>query len=373
MKRLNNKGSIVLVATMILYFIILIGVSFTLANLNELSFTKRFYHGKAAFWLAEAGLNMYIANPFLLDDKSTKEFNYGDGTIILTKDTSQPNYQYIYSTGTYGSQQRKLQITYPAAVPEAFKSVFATNGNVSIDGTKTSAVVYGQSNVAGEITGTSKYASVSFEALLENADSATSTLNYPKNTPDDFKNFNEINNNLISQYKEQEVLHIKDTDTVTLTPEQVKGKKIIYVEGYNERTGNVVINTNSLVSSNQNVTIIASGNVTFNQNGNQAPNSQLNIIAWGGYQESVSAASSHRGLIYTHGIATFDNIKESSTTSGGVIAEGGIVLGDIWSTKIFNYADMTKNGFYPPGFEMLSGGSLSNVDLKPSAWKEIRS
>ena len=81
--------------------------------------------------------------------------------------------------------------------------------------------------------------------------------------------------------------------------------------------------------------------------------------------------SSHNGAIYTHGIAQFDNIYDTTVTNGSVIANGGIAIGEIWSTKTFNYADTTINEIVPAGFEELLGGGASGYVSKPSAWKAI--
>jgi hypothetical protein len=134
----------------------------------------------------------------------------------------------------------------------------------------------------------------------------------------------------------------------------------------------VTINTSGLVGANQDLTVITTGSVTFNQNGAQAAGSQLNIIAWGGYNETVSAPSTYNGVIYTHGVADFDRITADSVTNGSVIADGGIVLGEIWSTKIFNYADQTNGGITPPpGFAGLKGATTMNIATQPTLWKEI--
>ena len=119
------------------------------------------------------------------------------------------------------------------------------------------------------------------------------------------------------------------------------------------------------------MTIISTGTVVHNQTGFAAPDSQLNIISWAGYLETASLPSSHNGVIYTHGIAQFDNIYDTTVTNGSVIANGGITIGEIWSTKTFNYADTTIDGIVPAGFEGLRGGGASGYVAKPSAWKAI--
>ena len=366
MNKLNNKGSILLIATIVLYLVIVLGVNFSMVNINELNYSRQYYHSATAFWLAEAGINMYIANPGLLDNEPSLEIEYGNGKIILTRDDSQPSFRYINAIGINGVAKRKIQIAYPAYVPDAYKNSMSTNGNIEINGSKTMAFVNGNTRVSGSITGTSQNANVIIDDAKQGVDQHLTSLTYSNTSDDNAKNvFINNNKSLIASYPPDEVLIINNADSYTLSPDAVKGKKIVYLEG------NGIINTSGLVQSNQNLTIITSGSVTFNQDGNQPPNSQLNIIAWDGYNETASASSTYRGLIYTHGKATFDNIKADSVTNGGVIADGGIILGDIWSTKIFNYADMTSNGFYPAGFENLSGGSTMGVASKPISWREL--
>lgn len=350
-----------------MYIIILLSTGFALVCSSEINDTRRYYHSTAAFWLAEAGANMYMKDPTMLDNTPSRQITYGNGTIYLSKDDSRPAFRSIYSTGTYGGTQRKIRITYLAGVPEVYKNVLSTSGNVSINGDRTTAVFNGQALVSGEVNGSSENADVFFENIAKSPDNSFTSLNFNNSQNFDDRSLENFTNNMgqmVSGYPPDQVLHVQDNN-YTLSADSVDGKQIVYVDG------NVTINSNLLVKSGQNVTIIASGTVTFNQSGDQAPNSQLNIIAWGGYNETVSAPSTYRGLIYTHGVATFDNIKYPSVTNGGVIADGGVVLGEIWSTKIFNYADMTTNDLYPPGFEQLTGASTSTVAVKPIAWKEI--
>ena len=76
------------------------------------------------------------------------------------------------------------------------------------------------------------------------------------------------------------------------------------------------------------------------------------------------------GSIYTHGIAHFDGIYDTTVTNG-VIANEGIAIGEIWSTKTFNYADTTIDEIVPAGFEGLLGGGGFRVCGRPDAWKAI--
>jgi hypothetical protein len=354
----NNRGSILLIAILVLYMMVALAVSFTGANLSEISNTRRYYHSAAAFWLAEAGINMYMHDPTILNDNGTKHVLYGDGEILISKDDSKSMLRLVTATGTYGGLKRSIQISYPSMVPQAYQNVISTRGDILVNGSKTSAIINGQARISGTIGGTSANADVYFENFSEREPRSLTGL--------DAKDFIRSTRELVAGYPSEQVLYLKGNGTVILAPGDVVGKTIVYVEG-----AGVVINSNALVQPGQTLTVISTGNVTFNQNGFQPANSNLNIIGWEGYTESVAAASRHRGLIYTHGRAIFDNIKDSSTTTGGVIAEGGVVLGNIWSTKTFNYADMARGGICPPGFEALRGKGRLQVASKPISWKEV--
>ena len=46
-------------------------------------------------------------------------------------------------------------------------------------------------------------------------------------------------------------------------------------------------------------------------------------------------------------------------------------MGEIWSTKTFNYADTTTDEIVPAGFEGLVGGGASGYVAEPDTWKAI--
>jgi hypothetical protein len=357
--------------------LITISMGFVLLNTGEMSNARRHYHSTAAFWLAEAGINMYIKNPDMLKDINFKTISYGNGTIYLSLDDSKPMFRYITATGSVGGVQRKIQIGYVANVPEVYRNTLSTKGDITITGKKVSMVINDKTRVSGRVINNSKYGNALFQDVQSNQDPSLTSLTSSKTNSNEesneFQNFVQNNQNIITSYPSDEILYVKSDGTYTIPNDgSLAGKKIIYIEGREGGGGNVVIDSNNVVGKNQNLTIISTGNVTFNQNGLQAPNSQLNIIAWGGYNETVSSESSYQGLIYTHGIAAFDKINASSVNNGGIIADGGFEFGEIWSTKIFNYADLTKNSSYPPGFEKFIGSSVSGVDKYPSSWKEVQ-
>lgn len=375
MKRLNNKGSILVVALVVLYILASQSVSFSLLDAGEMNESRRYCNSVSAFWLAEAGINMYMQNTKLLDE-GPQTINFGGGTIYLTRDDSKPMVRLINSVGTVQGTQKAIQISYTANVPEVYKNAISTKGDITVTGSKTSVLVNDKARLGGNFVAPQK-TSIFFEDKQEKVDPSLTSLSDPGIQPADepaaqFQEFAQSNRNLVATYPSDQVLYVKGEENYTINADtDLKGKRIIYVEGSDEKGGNVVIEGNNLIGANQNLTVIATGTVTFNQSGYQAPNSELNIISWGGYNETVSAPSMNRGIIYTHGIAKFDQIKENSTFSGSLIADGGIEFGEIWSAKVFNYADMTRTGIYPPGFEKLTGASLDqNASSKPTLWRE---
>jgi hypothetical protein len=375
MKRLNNKGSILVVVLVILYVLTTQSVSFSMFDTGEVNEVNRYTRSVSAFWLAEAGANIYMHDPAMLDETGSQTIFFGGGSIDLSKDDSRPLVRLINSLGTFHGVRKKVQIAYQANVPEVYKNAISTKGDVAVSGKKTSVMINDKTRVSGKVTMNRK-SDVFLEDVQEGVDQSLTSLANPQAQPAEdsngFKEFVQANNNLLSQYPPDQVLHLKGDDAYTIDANTaLTGKKIIFIEG-NEHNGNVVIQSNGVVAENQNLTIISTGTVTFNQSGFQAPNSQLNIIAWSGYNETVSAPSVNRGVIYTHGIAKFDQIRDTSTTNGAIIADGGVDFGEIWSTKVFNNADMTKSGSYPPGFENLQGISLSTkAALNPNLWREV--
>lgn len=355
--------------------LITISVGFVLFTFSEMNSSQRYYHSSAAFWLAEAGINMFMRNPDMLDTTYSQTIPYGDGSIYLIRDDSVPMIRYINSTGIVGGVRRTVRIGYTANVPQAYKNAMSSQGNVTITGQNASFIINDQASLSGQVVNHSKLGFHLFEDLKTNQDLALTSLAYPSvdsnQDPNGLENFVQNNKSLMSTYNSNTVLYV-NSDSYTLpTDGSLSGKEIIYVDSGAGAAVNVIIPSNNVVAQNQNLTIITPGTVTFHQSGSQAPNSQLNIIAWAGYNETVSAASSHRGIIYTHGTARFDQINASSVNNGSVIADGGITFGEVWSTKIFNYADMTKSGTYPPGFERLMGASVMNISAYPISWEDI--
>ncbi|MBF0504426.1 MAG: hypothetical protein HQL14_04910 [Candidatus Omnitrophica bacterium] len=316
-----------------------------------------------------------MKNPQMLDTTFSQTIPYADSNIYLSRDDSKPMVRYIISTAKVGGIQRTVRIGYTANVPQAYRNSLSSQGNINITGKSASFILNDQTCISGKVIDKSKLGIHLFENLKTNQDLSLTSLTYPNVDPSEdpygIENFIKNNKDLIAGYNSNVVLYVK-SDYYTLPIDgSLSGKKIIYVEGDAGAAVNVIIPSNNVVAQNQNLTIITPGIVTFHQSGLQAPSSQLNIIAWGGYNETVSAISRHQGIIYTHGTATFDQINASSVNNGSVIADGGIVIGEIWSTKIFNYSDITNNGSYPPGFERLTGASIMSISGYPISWEDI--
>jgi hypothetical protein len=189
--------------------------------------------------------------------------------------------------------------------------------------------------------------------------------------PDEFSDFVDFYRGLISNYSRDEVIYIKGNGSYTLTPDDsLKGKKIVFVDG-NEGEGNVTIQLNGTWDKGETLTVVSTGTVTFNQGGSIPSDSQLNIVAWSGYHETAILPSEFNGIIYTHGVAEFDNIFASSVTNGCVIAQGGLAFGEVWSPKTFKYANVFRDGALPPGFQGLASDGSNGYAATPLSWKEI--
>lgn len=360
---------------MVLFVLVTLSSSIALFNFSELNESRRYRDSTAAFWLAEAGINRYLANPAMLDEQGMKTILMPNGMIKLVKDDSHQKYRVVMSTGIVGGSERRVQIKYPA-LSSIFESTVSVKGNLSIEGRKSSLVINDKLRLSGQVINTSVYPLAFFEDKQEGVREPLVSINYPdadrNGIADEFSDFVAFNRALIARYPEDEVVYIKADGTYTITPDSsLEGKKIIYIEGSQEGEGNAVIQFAGALSKGQNLTIIATGTVTHNQAGVAQEDSRLNIIAWEDYMETAALPSIQNGVIYTHGTAYFDEIHDTSVTNGSVIANEGVVIREVWSTKIFNYADMRRKGIVPPGFEGLVGGGVSGYMPNPTSWREI--
>jgi len=375
MKISNNKGAVLITAYMVLFVLMTVSSSIALFNFSELRDSHRHRDSTLAFWLAEAGISQYIADPAMLEDQDVKVFTEENGTIHLSKNDSNPKYRIITSIGKVRGIKRKIQIKYPA-LSSIFERTVSTRGDMTIEGRKASLTVNDKLRLGGTVVNTSVYPLIFFEDKQEGVSESLVSITYPdanhNGIADEFDDFVTFYRNLISSYPQEEVIYIKGNKTYTIMPDSsLDGKKIIYIEGDEEGKGSAVIQMSSTLGKKQKLTIIATGTITHNLAGLADKDSQLNIIAWSDYFETSILPSVHNGVIYTHGTAYFDEVHETSVTNGSLIANDGIVVREVWSTKTFNYADMRTRGAVPPGFEGLAGGSVSGYTSRPNSWKEI--
>jgi len=364
-----------IIAYMVFYVLATLVAGVAINHFNELNHAKRYRNASAAFWVAEAGISRYLNDPSLLDAKVKTTFSLADGKVTLRKNDADPAKRIITSTGQVGGVKKSVQIAFAANPPEAYSNTLSVGGDLTVDGYKTAVNILDKARLGGRILDNAKFGSVLVEDKKEGFNPERLKLVYPdiddNGVSDEFNDFVEYNRSLIEGYARNEVVYIQGNGTFTIIPDHaLKDKKIVYVEG-EEGKGDVNIFFGSGLDPDQVLTVISTGDVTFHQSGLAASGSKLNIIAWSGYQETAVSPSVHNGLIFTHGVARFDSIRDKSVTNGTVIANGGITFGEVWSTKTFRYADMTSEGAVPPGFEGLRGRQSTGYVLEPSSWREI--
>lgn len=368
----DERGSLLVISMMVLYVIILLSAGFSLLTFGELSSGQRYRDAAAAFWLAEAGIARFVDDPTLLDHGS-RSFKASYGTIELSKKDYPSGKRVLTSTGVVRSLRRNIQVEFPAMPPVVFNNTMSTAGNFLINGTKAALTVNGRLRVGGEVIDKAKYSSVLIEDQQDNVPAPRSALIYPdannNGKPDEFNDFIRFNRNLVASYPVSDVVYVRSDDSYTVVlNDSLDNKRIVYIEG-KENQGNVVVQFFGSWKENQNLTIISTGTVTVNLAGRMQDSSQLNVVAWSGYNESAILPSVHNGVIYTHGKARFDQIMDYSVTKGQVIANGGIEVGEVWSRKTFNYRDTTAGGM-PPGFEGLVGARSAGFRDEPVNWVE---
>jgi len=376
MRKLNNKGSALIVAYVTLYALVTLSAGLVIFNFNDMNYARRYFRSAAAFWLAESGANMFMADTTLLDTENPRTIPLAEGTLRIRKDDKSSAKRKVTVTATVKGVSRKVQLTYPPKPPQVFRTTISVGGDVVIKGNKVSVIMNDRIRMSGKVVNEAKHSNVHFEDKQENFNSGVVTLKYPdlnsNGVPDEFDDFVIYNRDLLNRYQREEVLYIKGNGTYTLAPgSELKDKKIVFIEGDKEGKGNAVIQLNAGLVKDQELTVIATGNVTYNQGGWAAPNSKLNIISWSGYSESAILPGSHNGMVFTHGVASFTDIFETSVSSGGLVANGGLVFEEIWSTKTFNFADMTINDLVPLGFEGLLGGGSTGYTETPDSWRTM--
>ena len=363
------------IACLGLFVVLMLTAGFALSLVSELSSAQRFQNRTAAFWLAQAGINRFLENPDVFDNEDDQEISFSAGTVRLFRDDYDPDRRVISATGVVKGSKRTIQLVFGARHPEVFENALSTGGDLTIDGRRAVLALNDRIRLAGEVINKAYFASIFQEDTREGLNTGRVSVVYPDTNhngrPDEFADFVAYNRALLDQYSEEEVAYIQGNRTLVLTPaSDLQGKKIVYVEG-DEGSGDVVIQFGGVWEKDQDITVISTGNVTFNQGGIMGGDSRLNIIAWSGYKETAIFPSTHQGLILTKGKARFDDIHDTSVTNGCVIAEGGISVGEVWSTKTFNFKNFIRDGRLPPGFEGLIGSRASGYRDTPDLWKEI--
>lgn len=371
----NNKGSALIVAYFVMSVLVTLSAAFSLYTFNEVNNAKRFRDSTSAFWLAEAGISEYRATPSILENAEEYLLTYEKGTVLLEKDDSKKGKRIVTATAKVGGSERKIYTEFPAIAPDVFNNTVSTKGNILVNGEKSTLTVNSKVRVGGKVQDKSKHSTVMLEDKLEGVNSEAVSLTYPdvnqNGKPDEFRDFVEFNRKVLAKYPPEEVLYIKGSGNYTITPNKaLAGKKIVYVEA-DEGDGNVDIQFSGAWEDEQNLTIISTGKVTYSQAATVGSNSQLNIIAWSGYLETAVLPGTHHGVIFTHGVAEFDEMHDTSITNGVLIANGGIEFKEVWSNKTFNYVDPRKAGAVPPGFEGLLGNGKSGYASAPNLWAEI--
>ncbi len=358
-----------------LFVVLMLTAGFALSLVSELGNAQRFRNRTAAFWLAQAGLSRYLYEQDFFRGEEEREIALPGGRVRLSKDDSVTDRRVVSATGLVKGSKRTIQLVFDAQYPEVFENALSTGGDLVINGRRAVLALNDRIRLSGQMRNTARFASVFAEDIREGMNPGRVSLIYPDRNDngrtDEFEDFLAHNRELIQGYPQQEVAYIQGNNTLVLTPaSNLQGKKIVYVEG-EEGQGDVVIQFGGAWDDGQQLTVISTGDVTFNQGGAMARDARLNIIAWSGYKESAVLPSEHHGLIMTKGMARFNEIYDTSVTNGCVIADGGIAVGEVWSTKTFNFLNLIRDGRLPPGFEGLIGTRTAGYRERPNTWKEI--
>jgi len=374
--RINNqRGAVLIVSYIVLFALITMSAGLAMFNFNEINYVRRYTRSVQAFWLAESWIHRYLHDPQVLGKEARLVRDDDPGSVVLERDDSNPQKRILTATAIVQGVKRAVRVTFPVKSADVFNNTMSAFGNILTNGQRTVVRIDDKTRTSGAVVSDSDRASVHFEDKREGVHPALVSLTYPdadqNGESDEFGDFVQFYRQQLAQYPQQEVIYLQGNGTFTLTPQsKLAGKKIIYVEG-EEGRGNVIIPVSGMIQPNQKITVISTGTVTVNVTGLMPQSAQLNVISWSGYRESAAMAGSLRGTIYTHGKAVFDNIFDSTVTYGNVVANEGVQFGEIWSTKIFQYADMRRGGVVPAGFEGVLGGSTGGYVRVPDTWKDV--
>ena len=374
-KKLNNKGVALISAYVIISVLITLSAGFALTTTNELRYASRYQNSTQAFWLAEAGINRFIADTTILDTTGSQTITLGNGSIYLVKDDSDSTVRIVTATATVNGVQREIQIEFPPNNPPIYHNTASSGGNIHLNGVIATLNVFGKTRITGTFTKSGFLANAWFEDKEEGVPEEETTLKYPdadiNGASDEFNDFIQFNQNVLSTYSCGEIVHIQSDDSQIIVPNSgLADKKIIFVEGSAPGTGDVYIFFDASWQSDQNLTIISTGSVSYLQPLQFASNSKLNIIAWENYEEPSILISTHDGVTFTHSVANFYSIFNYSSTTGNLIANEGIVANEVISWKEFYYSDPLVDDNFPPGFEGLLSAGATGYSSTPNEWKE---
>ena len=385
-KRLNNKEGAALITALFVVTVLLgLTVCLSLASVSEVHNSNRFLNSAEAFWAAEAAMNQFMEDTALLDG-GDQTLTFGPNSVILTKDDSDPQTRVVTASATADGITRSIEMEFPAMPPSLFDNTLSSGGGFVLDGFIAGVDVDGKTRLSGAFDDQGIWTGATFEDKEENVDSSLTTLEYPdtndNGTEDEFADFVAYNRRFVDSddpdytgdYTEDEVLHIEGNDTVNIWPDaDLAGKKVIFVEGDAAGEGDVNIWFDSTWQSDQNVTVISTGSVNYIQPlQNPAAESQLNTISWDNYNEVAVLYSTHSGVTYSHGGATFGSIISLSKTEGNLIANDDVSMDLILVWKEFDYENpVDDEGLVPPAFQGLISGGSTGYSSTPSSWSEI--
>ncbi len=371
----NKKGSALLMSLMVVGTLVTLSAAFTISTVNEMNNSRRYQSSAKSFWIAEAGVNEFMADPSMLDAGDVTRI-FGTYSVDLSKDDTDPNERILTAIATANGVSRTLEVKFPANPAILYDNTMSSGGDLNLFGLLAKLDIYDKTRLSGEFNKSGFLSIADLEDLQENVPSDQTTFTYPdadeNGTPDEFSDFVQFNRDLIATYDPSEVLYISGDSTQLIYPNgALAGKKIIYVEGGSPGTGDVNVLFDTTWQTGENMTIISTGDVFYVQPLQIFRDSQLNVVSWNDYNEASILLSSHDGVTYAHDNANFLSVLSYSETRGNVISNGDIDCFEALTWKRFIYDDAISEGSVPPGFEGLLAASGGGYSSTPSSWKEI--
>ena len=372
----NNRGTALITSFLMMTVMVGLTSSFTINSVSELSAANRLRNSAAAFWAAEGGAARFVQNNNLLSTGDTT-VNIGSGAVTIHKDDSDSTKRILTVTSVVGGVSRQIKLEFPGAPPDAFSNTISTGGDLTVHATFSGLDVNQKARIHGTYNISGVLASGTFDDKVTGVASNLTTLTYPDSnnngTSDEFNDFRQFNQNLLSTYPSSEVVYIQTNSTVTVFPSaNLVGKKVVYVEGSSASTGNINVFFDPTWAANQNITMISTGSVNYIQPlQNTSINSQLNTISWDDYNEGSVFYSTHTGVTYTHDEASYGSVVALSRTTGATIANGDFNANLAVAWKEFNYENpLDADGNVPPGFKGLVGTGAGGYSSSPNNWYE---